>query len=988
MATNIFEMFGQIGAKDEASKVIDNVVGKAQKADRTLSKGLDSIGSTISGVGSKLTKFITAPAIGATTALGGIAMKKGWDRLTGIDDARAKLKGLGHDAGSVDEIMDSALLSVRGTAFGMAEAVTTAANATAAGVEQGDELTKYLKTTADAAAIAGTSMGEMGSIINKVKTANRAYTNELNQLSDRGLPIYQWLAKEANVSADAVRDMASAGEISSEMFMKAIETNIGGAAEIMGKSSIKSTLANIGASLGRIGANFLDINSKGGGFFSTIKPLLADMLKKMDTLEAKASEWGVKFGEAFNKVIEKVKEVKAQFDKLSPEAQSTLLKTLGSLAVGTVALGPVTKVFGDYLQKLSPIAKGFENLNFVIDKVPGVMSGAFGKGKSALDGFGNKATSVFSKGKTEVGKFQDALKQIGSGSGELFSKLIPDSVQDKVGNGLAKISNLFSGWSGSLKDRLSGTLDVLDGLGLKLMDKVPFIETFGNKILEIPEKFGKVSPMLGQIGSGAQTILSQGSSVVTGIVGQTTNGLMSVVGLALKMIGPGVIIGAVLAGLGLVKQLFGPQLDQIIDVAKTKGPEIIGKLSEGIKSKLPTLVEDGATLLAGFGDALVANMPAIFELGITLITSLIEGVTNSIPILIPVAIDIIEGLLNGLILALPQLLIAGLDLLQGLIDGIVQNLPKLAETAESVITNLGASLTTNLPVIIEKGINILVSLIDGIVKTIPKLIPIVVQLISVIANAVMSNLPTIIEGGIKILNSLINGVVQIIPQLIPMVVQIITTILTAILQNLPKILEMGIKLLGQLVAGIIKALPEITSAALKIFPAIWDAIKSVDWLSIGADIIRGIASGIGNAAGALWDAAKSALGSFTDKVKGFFGIHSPSTLFRDEVGRFLPQGIAVGITEDAHTMQDALTKAADELSFDPDLGINDLDNIQFTTQQNQDINRNTAKENIFSKPSDDRPVEIIFKFSDEILGRLVAKLSDLQGREIDIQSIF
>ena len=119
---------------------------------------LTNLGNTISGVGSGLTKGITVPAMTAATALSGITLKKGFDRLMGIDTARAKLTGLGHDAKSVDTIMDNALESVKGTAFGLDKAATSAANAVASGVKPGKELTKYLKMTGDAAAIAGTDI--------------------------------------------------------------------------------------------------------------------------------------------------------------------------------------------------------------------------------------------------------------------------------------------------------------------------------------------------------------------------------------------------------------------------------------------------------------------------------------------------------------------------------------------------------------------------------------------------------------------------------------------------------------------------------------------------------------------------------------------------------------------------------------------------------------------------------------------------------------
>ena len=173
------------------SSGFEKAFSTAQKAVNNFSDTFDRVGKKISSVGDSLTSKITKPALVATSAVAGITLVKGWNRLTGIDDARAKLTGLGHDAQSVETIMNSALESVKGTSFGMDEAATTAANAVAAGIKPGQELTKYLSMTADAAAIAGISMSEMGSIINKVQTGQTVYTENVEQLADRGLPQYQ-----------------------------------------------------------------------------------------------------------------------------------------------------------------------------------------------------------------------------------------------------------------------------------------------------------------------------------------------------------------------------------------------------------------------------------------------------------------------------------------------------------------------------------------------------------------------------------------------------------------------------------------------------------------------------------------------------------------------------------------------------------------------------------------------------------------------------
>ena len=83
------------------TKAFENATNKLNElSDKTkeVSKRVNEFGKKISGFGDQLTNKITKPALAATGALAGLAMVKGFDRLIGIDNARAKLMGLGHDA--------------------------------------------------------------------------------------------------------------------------------------------------------------------------------------------------------------------------------------------------------------------------------------------------------------------------------------------------------------------------------------------------------------------------------------------------------------------------------------------------------------------------------------------------------------------------------------------------------------------------------------------------------------------------------------------------------------------------------------------------------------------------------------------------------------------------------------------------------------------------------------------------------------------------
>ena len=94
-------------------------------------------------------------------------------------------------------------------------------------------------------------------------------------------------------------------------------------------------------------------------------------------------------------------------------------------------------------------------------------------------------------------------------------------------------------------------------------------------------------------------------------------------------------------------------------------------------------------------------------------------------------------------------------------------------------------------------------------------------------------------------------------------------------------------------------MPQNKRAMGELAAAIIDALMDVDWIQVGKDVIRGLINGIGAMAGALWDAAVNVAKSALDGIKSFFGIASPSKVMRDQVGKPLDAGLAVGLEDNA-----------------------------------------------------------------------------------------
>lgn len=338
------------------------------KAMKSLAKetGMDKVGEAFKSAGKDAADFlgnVVKVTAGVAAATAGLALKGGLDRLLNIEDAKAALSALGNSQATVAKIMDSALASVKGTSFGLGDAANVAATAVAAGIKPGNDLTRTLKLTANTAALAKTGLGEMGSILNKVWANGRVSTEELNQLADRGIPIFTKLAEHYGVTGAALRKMVENGQVDAATFESVLEGTVGPAADALGKTT-RGSLANVQAALSRLGA----------GFLTDTFPLFAQGFQGMIT-------W---------------------LDGLTP-AVAAAGTAFGSWVTGTML--PAVKSLGDWIStKLWPALKGLWDL----------LSGAFGTAlKTVADAFARAGVSAKDLGAGIGDKIVSALTTAG-----------------------------------------------------------------------------------------------------------------------------------------------------------------------------------------------------------------------------------------------------------------------------------------------------------------------------------------------------------------------------------------------------------------------------------------------------------------------------------------------------------------------------------------------------------------------------------------------
>lgn len=109
------------------------------------------------------------------------------------------------------------------------------------------------------------------------------------------------------------------------------------------------------------------------------------------------------------------------------------------------------------------------------------------------------------------------------------------------------------------------------------------------------------------------------------------------------------------------------------------------------------------------------------------------------------------------------------------------------------------------------------------------------------------------------------------------------------------------------------AISRLAGVLGRIRPAVWGAVAGAgSWLvQTGRNIITGLWRGISGAIGWLRSLVSNALGSIVSWAKSKLGIHSPSRVFRDQVGAMISEGIAVGITTRISSARGAMSDLVD-----------------------------------------------------------------------------
>lgn len=691
--------YGFTSKFNQATKSVEKLQNQANKVSGVASK----IGSATESIGKSLTTKLTLPLL----AIGGLGLKTAAKFEKGMSGVRAITGATGND---FTKLRNKALQLGESTSYSASEVTEAMTELSKSGWTTNDVLTGT-SGVLDAAAASGENLNTVATIVADTISGFNMKASESGRVADV-------LTQAANSGTIGINDLGESfkyvGPLSRTMGFNIEE--VASALTAMSQSGIKGSQAG-----------------------TSLRTALTNMVKPTKSMKAAMNELGIEITNqdgSFKSLDEILSIMRNSFSGLTDDQKAYY----ASIIAGKEGQAGLLSLLNMSQKEYDEISKSMKNAGGVAKETAKIMRDNLMDKLEELGGaletlaiklgdlvipwltkFVEKVTDVvraISDMSPEMQKtilkflaFAAAIGPILTIGGKITKTLSP------VIGVLSQVGNAFKMFSGSA----SSALNSFTGGALSSLAKKTELS-----VLTAGAKLAKLSPMVGKA--------------------------VSLANIGMQALFPAAVIGIALAGLGLLYSKFGTQIDKLLEVAKTKGPEIITNLGNGIANKIPDLVNQGATLINHFAQALAANLPAILTAGTNIVISLVQSVGNNAGKLIQSALLVVGSFLQGVMQNLPRLIVAGVTLIGQLLVGIVQNIPMLIATAGRIISGFIDGLGQSAPQLLGSGIKIIFELIKGIVQAIPQIVLAGVEIVMTLGKSILGALGNIggkLVSGVK-----------------------------------------------------------------------------------------------------------------------------------------------------------------------------------------------------------------------------------------------
>lgn len=339
---------------------------------------------------------------------------------------------------------------------------------------------------------------------------------------------------------------------------------------------------------------------------------------------------------------------------------------------------------------------------------------------------------------------------------------------------------------------------------------------------------------------------------------------------------------------------------QLLDSFKGPLTEGMSSLAEGIGS-LPAMF----TGLAQSAGPALSQMGKVFQSSFAPVGKIVSG--QLLPALRPF-MQACQNLGSAIMPVLDAAFQTFTPVLGSLVAKFTEVGVTIMSTVTPVINNMAAVVQAVLPTV-QAAFTTVASTIQGVIDAVFPDIQTVITTAMNIINAIITTVLAAVQGdwdgvwtGIgNVISTVWNGIKANVSAAINAVSGVISSVMGFITAYWTGVWNSVKGLVSNAWNGITSAVSNGVNSVMNTVRGIGGKIKGAfngagSWLlNAGRNIIMGLVNGIKNAIGAAVNAAKSAASNVVNAAKSALGIHSPSRVFRDEVGKMIPAGLGKGV---------------------------------------------------------------------------------------------
>lgn len=348
--------------------------------------------------------------------------------------------------------------------------------------------------------------------------------------------------------------------------------------------------------------------------------------------------------------------------------------------------------------------------------------------------------------------------------------------------------------------------------------------------------------------------------------------------------------------------------------------QVFGQIMAIISPVIEYIKED----FAGAGSVIVDVFGGAFTFISELITTVIDYVSGVIMAGLTFVQDFltthgetITATLIGAYEIIKAGVMAAIEFIWFIIQAVLTTITNLWDEHGETVINFVTSAWETIQNVVETVIETVRGVIDSVTSAISEIWDKHGETIMAIVTWAFESVKDIIATALEVIQTKISGVLNIIKGIF----EVVWPIISGIVQIAWGLIEMYVQTAIDIVKGIIDAAMSLIKgdwegaweAISGIAQDIWNNIEGffekIDLYEIGANIIQGLIDGIGSMVGSVVETVKGVGESMVGGIKSVLRINSPSRTFRDDIGQWIPKGLADGIdgaTRDVRRSIDAM----------------------------------------------------------------------------------